>query len=160
MIVKSAVKTENPVLIKNIEAAALILLMTRRPSFTICGSDAKSEFNNTRLAVFFAASLPDAIAMLTSASLSASTSFTPSPVIATVRPFCFRSLTICCFCFGVTRPKTEYFKMASSISSSVWIVVASIYLSASFNPARAAIAATVTGSSPEITFKSTPCSSK
>ena len=63
MIVKSAVKTENPVLIKNIEAAALILLITRRPSFTICGSDAKSEFNNTRLAVFFAASLPDAIAM-------------------------------------------------------------------------------------------------
>ena len=87
MIVKSAVKTENPVLIKNIEAAALILLMTRRPSFTICGSDAKSEFNNTRLAVFFAASLPDAIAILTSASLSASTSFTPSPVIATVCPW-------------------------------------------------------------------------
>ena len=59
-----------------------------RPWFTISGMAAKLESISTTLAMFLAASLPSAITTLQSASLSARTSLTPSPVMATV-----------CFCF-------------------------------------------------------------
>jgi len=61
-----------------------MLLITFLPSITTFGIDAKFESNKTKLDTFLVTSLPDAMAMLQSASLSASTSFTPSPVIATV----------------------------------------------------------------------------
>ena len=60
--------------------------MVRLPSATTFGIDAKLEFSNTSCDTFLAASLPEAIATLQSASLSARTSLTPSPVIATVCP--------------------------------------------------------------------------
>ena len=64
------------------------------------------------------ASLPDAIAMLQSASFSAKTSLTPSPVIATVCPAFLRLRMSTLFCSGVTLPKTVYSDAAfSSISS-------------------------------------------
>ena len=61
-----------------------MLLITRRPSATTAGMDAKFESISTIFATCRAASLPEAIAIEQSASFSASTSFTPSPVIATV----------------------------------------------------------------------------
>ena len=59
-------------------------------------------------AAWQAASEPEAMAMPQSASFSASTSLTPSPVIATVWPCFCRAFTSFRFCPGVTRPKTVY----------------------------------------------------
>ena len=118
-------RAENIVLIKNIDADIVILLITRRPSSTIWGIASKLLSSKTRFAAFLAASLPDAIAIEQSASLKARTSLTPSPVIATVWPCCFKATTIAFFCCGVTLPKTEYLFKASVISSEVERVVAS-----------------------------------
>ena len=60
--------------------------MTRRPSATTAGMEEKSEFMSTRSEIWAATSLPEAMAMLQSASFRASTSLTPSPVMATVWP--------------------------------------------------------------------------
>ena len=49
-----------------------------RPSSTICGIPVKLLSSKTRLAMFFAASLPRATEMLQSASFKAMTSLTPS----------------------------------------------------------------------------------
>ena len=100
--------TEKIVFTRKSEAELWMLLMTRRPSRTIYGMDAKLESSSTRLEQSFAASLPAAMATLQSASFRASTSLTPSPVIATVCPFFFKACTMDFFCSGVTRPKTEY----------------------------------------------------
>ena len=137
-----------------------ILLTTRLPSNTTDGIHAKLDSNNTTCAAWHAASLPDAIATLQSASLSASTSLTPSPVMATVFPWSFNAWTNWRFCPGVTRPNTVYFAIAFAISSSVWSVVASTYSSAFTIPASFATSDTVSGLSPEITLTSTPCSAK
>ena len=83
-----------------------MLLMTCRPSATMDGMEAKSESSSTSLEICEAAWLPEAIAMPQSASFSARTSLTPSPVMATVWPAPFRALTSASFCWGVTRPKT------------------------------------------------------
>ena len=61
-----------------------MLLMTRRPSATTEGMEEKSEFMRTRSEIWAATSLPEAMATLQSASFRASTSLTPSPVMATV----------------------------------------------------------------------------
>lgn len=87
-------------------------------SNTTYGIRPKSESKSTVCAACAAASLPDAIAILQSASFIASISFTPSPVMATVC-FCFWSaLTMSCFCLGVTLPNTVYLSTASVISFS------------------------------------------
>jgi hypothetical protein len=52
-----------------------------------------------------------------SASLSASASFTPSPVIATTCPRDCSAFTIARFCCGVTRPKTDAFSTTLASSS-------------------------------------------
>lgn len=80
------------------------------------GIAAKSELRSTNLAARHAASLPEAMAIPQSASLRASTSFTPSPVMATVCPARWRARTSFRFWFGVTRPKTVYSRAARSIA--------------------------------------------
>ena len=115
----------------------------------------KSEFIRTICETFFATSLPSAIEIAQFASLSASVSFTPSPVIATVCPFAFRVLMIRTFCSGVTLPNIEY---SSQIAASSSFVSSSqeMYLSASFIPTFLAIEETVAAWSPDMTFTVTP----
>ena len=96
-----------------------------------------------------------------SASLSASTSLTPSPVIATVCPRACRALTIACFWCGLTRPNTERSSSrAPSAAGSSGRSRASTGSPAWGRPARAATALTVSGLSPEITFSATPWAAK
>ena len=70
-----------------------MLLTTLLPSSTTSGIHEKSDSRSTSWDACAAASLPDAMAMLQSASLSARTSLTPSPVMATVCPAFFRIRT-------------------------------------------------------------------
>ena len=67
------------------------LFMVRLPSATALGKHAKLLSKSTSWLTFFAASLPAAMAIEQSDSLKASTSFTPSPVIATVCPLLLKS---------------------------------------------------------------------
>ena len=85
-----------------------MLPSTRRPSATTGGSESKVESSSTSWATARVASLPEPIATPMSASFSASASFTPSPVMATVWPCDCSACTISRFCCGVTRPKTEW----------------------------------------------------
>ena len=133
-----------------------MLFTTRRPSMTTAGILLKSLSSSTSCATCEAASLPDAIAMLQSASFNARISFTPSPVIATVFPCSFNACTRRRFCSGVTLPNTVYFFAAFRTASAVFNVAASTCFSAWRIPAFFAISDTVTGLSPEITFTSTP----
>ena len=94
------------------DAARSMLLMTRRPSATTDGMEAKSEFISTRSEICAATSLPEAMATLQSASFKAKTSFTPSPVMATVCLFSWRAWTSSFFWLGFTRPKTLYSSQA------------------------------------------------
>ena len=71
---------------KKIGAIREILLTTRRPSKRISGRSLKSELSKTKLAIWRVAGSPSAITIEQSASRKAKISFTPSPVIATVRP--------------------------------------------------------------------------
>ena len=137
-----------------------MLLMTRRPSATTPGSAAKSESSSTSCATWLAACAPDAIAMPQSASFNASTSFTPSPVMATVWPFACKAWTSWRFCSGVTRPKTVHFSAASASAASLCSVAASTQCSAPAMPALAATWLTACGSSPEMTLIFTPCFAK
>ena len=111
---------------KNRLAERSTLLTTRLPSQTTEGICAKSESSRTTCAACEAASLPDAIATLQSASFMARISLTPSPVIATVCLSFWSACTNCCFCFGVTLPKTVYSLTASSILNCESNRVASI----------------------------------
>ena len=147
------------VLTKKREADRSILLMTRRPSMTTEGRAAKSEFKSTNWETWQAASLPAAMAMLQSASLRASTSLTPSPVMATVCPVFLRARTRVRFWSGLTRPKTLAFPAASASASSDR-ADASTASSAPAIPARLATSETVVGLSPEMTLTVTPCSAK
>ena len=79
------------------EAARSMLLMTRRPSATTEGMEEKSEFISTRSEIWAATSLPEAMATLQSASFRASTSLTPSPVMATVCFLLWRAWMSCFF---------------------------------------------------------------
>ncbi len=76
----------NVVLTRKSEEALSILLITLLPSLTTLGSAEKSLSSNTSCATLRLASDPLAIAIEQSASLSAMTSLTPSPVIPTVCP--------------------------------------------------------------------------
>lgn len=138
-----------------------MLPITRRPSATTEGSVAKLSFSSTIWATARVASLPEPIATPMSASLSASTSLTPSPVIATWCPRDCSAPTSSRFCCGVTRPKTAVRSAVSaSASASVGRVRASSGCSAPGSSRLAATAPTETALSPEITFAWTRCSSK
>ena len=77
-------RKENIVLTRNRDAERWILLIQRLPSSTARGIAEKSLSSSTSWDTHLAASLPDCTATEQSASRSASTSFTPSPVIATL----------------------------------------------------------------------------
>ena len=130
--------------------------MERLPSATTLGIEEKLLSRSTSELTFFAASEPEAIATEQSASLSASTSLTPSPVIATVCPAFLSALTSISFWSGKTLPKMVYLVAASYTSSSVVRVDISMMLSQSSKPARIATARTVCGLSPDITLTVTP----
>ena len=103
---------------RNSVAARWILLMTRRPSFTMSGMAGNWLSRSTRLASWLAAWAPEAIATEQSACFMASRSLTPSPVMATVCPCFCRAATSFFFCSGVTRPKTVQeaaFRKSSSV---------------------------------------------
>ena len=157
MSASTAVKT---VFTRKSDAERWRLLMERRPSATTSGMWLKSLSASTISDTLRAAAEPEAIETEQSASRSASTSFTPSPVMATVRPSRCRAQTSSRFCCGVTRPKTRYFAAASSSFCGVSSVEASTMRSARGTPASRAMAETVRGSSPEITRSSTPWSMK
>src|SRR6476619_1610937 len=55
---------------------------------------------------FLATSVPLPMAIPMSAALMAGASLTPSPVIATTSPFCFKVSTSSTLCSGATRPTT------------------------------------------------------
>ena len=84
----------NIVFVNSRDALLSILLIILLPSFIMCGILLKLESNNTSSLTFLLASLPHERAILQSASLRASTSFTQSPVIATVLPCFLSALTI------------------------------------------------------------------
>ena len=128
-----------------------MLFITRLPSATTFGMELKLLSISTKWLTFLAASLPDATDIAQSASLSASISFTPSPVIATVFPSALIERTSTAFCSGVTLPNTVYLFAIFATSDSLR-PSREIYFSAPFIPARFATSQTVTGLSPEITF--------
>ena len=107
--------------------------------------------------MFLATSLPSAIAIEQSASLSARVSLTPSPVIATTLPLFLSAFTMVYFCSGVTLPNTVNWSAICS-TSLVLRFSSERYLSLFSTPTRCAIFDTVAGSSPEIIFISTPLS--
>ena len=94
-----------------------MLLMTRGPRRPRDGIAEKFESISTSWATPRVASLPDAIATPQLASFSASTSLTPSPVIATMWPRDCSAPTIDRFWCGVTRPNTVLASTASANSS-------------------------------------------
>ena len=106
------------VFVKNNVHVLCRLLITRRPSATTFGSEPKFESRATKWAVFFVASVPEAMAMEQSATFKAKISLTPSPVIATVCPHSWSVSTITCFCSGETRPKTVYLFAIKRTSSN------------------------------------------
>ena len=96
-----------------------MLLITRLPSLTMLGIEAKLLSSMMILLALLVASAPLAIAIEQSDSLNAKISFTPSPVMATFLPDLRMALIRRHFCSGVTLPKTLYFVAQFSTSSSV-----------------------------------------
>ena len=129
-----------------------MLLITQRPWYKITGNVFIWFSNKTRLATLLHACEPEPIAIEQSASFNAITSFTPSPVMATVLFLLFKANTSSFFCSGVTRPKIEY--ESTTISTSFIVDISILF---DVKPAFLANASTVLGSSPEIIFISTPC---
>ena len=80
--------------------------------------------------------------------------------MATVWPAARSARTRSRFCSGVTRPKTWKVAAARSTSAGVSSVEASTQASAPGTPTARAILETVRGSSPEMTFRVTPCETK
>ena len=151
---------EYTVFMRKSEAERCRLLMERLPSATTSGRWAKSLSASTISATFLAAAEPDAMATEQSASFRASTSFTPSPVMATTWPASRSVRTRRRFMCGVTRPNTRHSATAAATSASVSRVEASTHFSAPGTPTAAAMLDAVRGSSPEMTRMSTPCSRK
>lgn len=130
-----------------------------RPSATTDGSVAKLLFSSTICATARVASEPDPIATPMSASFSARTSLTPSPVIATVCPRDCSAPTMSRFCCGVTRPNTVPSSSACPMPArSAGSRRASTVRPSS--PSFAATAPTDTALSPEMTLAWTSCSAK
>jgi hypothetical protein len=139
-----------------------MLAVTRLPSATTPGRVANWLSSSTSSATALVVGAPEPMAMPILASLSASTSLTPSPFIATVCPRACSAVTIASFWCGVTRPNTDRSssRPPSAPGSSSGRSRASTGLSAWARPARAATALTVCGLSAEITFSATPCEVK
>ena len=131
-----------------------MLPITRRPSPTTYGRVANLLSSNTIWATAREAGLPDPIATPMSASLSARTSLTPSPVIATVWSRACRAWTMARFWSGRTRPKVVYSAIASA-SASGWSGSSRASIVSPCRPRDAATAPTETALSPEITFTET-----
>src|SRR5512132_3806439 len=134
-----------------------MLAMTRRPSAITAGRVAKRPSMRTSSATAREAALPLPMAMPRSASLRASTSLTPSPVMATTWPRAPRASTISRFWRGTTRPNTE--RASSRSARAAWPSGrerASTGWSAPPMPTWAAMAPTVRGWSPETTLTWTP----
>ena len=132
--------------------------MTRRPSDTMYGTALNASSSSTSWASPRVAAVPDPIAIPRSASLRASASLTPSPVMATTWPARCSDSTIARFCAGVTRPKTAPAATASSkpAASGSGSDRASTGASAPRTPSWAASVPTVCGWSPDSTFTVTP----
>ena len=123
-----------------------MLPSTRRPSPTTEGRASNVESSSTSCATARVAELPEPIATPMSASFSASTSFTPSPVIATTCPRDWSASTIARFCCGVTLPKIACVSSTSASSRPPsGSAFASNGASAPGRPTRRATAATVCG---------------
>ena len=135
-----------------------MLAITRRPSATTAGSRANWPSSRTIWATARVAGDPLPIAIPMSASLRASASLTPSPVMATTCPRLCSAAMMACFCCGLTRPNTvrRSSRSASSVGSS-GRVRASTGSSAPGIPTARATALTVLGLSPEMTLRPTPC---
>jgi hypothetical protein len=132
---------------------------TRRPSATTAGRSANRPSSRTMRATALLAALPLPMAIPRSATFSARTSFTPSPVIATVWPRACNAHTRARFCSGVTLPKTAWLSATSaSASPSSGRRRASYGCSAPASPSLPAMAPTVRALSPEMTLTVTPCS--
>ncbi len=134
--------------------------VTRRPSATTPGRVANLPSSNTSCATDRVAAAPDPMATPMSASLRASASLTPSPVIATTWPRDCSAPTIARFWAGVTRPKTEF--VSKTVANASWSSGRSraSIASSTCSPTFRATAPTVRGLSPEMTFSATPCSRK
>ena len=111
------------VFVINNDADLSTLFIVLLPSLTIFGIELKFESSRTNSDTFRAASAPCATAIAQSACFNANTSFTPSPVIATMW-FCFCNASISIFfpC-GVTLPNILYFSAACVNCSFVRFVV-------------------------------------
>jgi hypothetical protein len=138
--------------------------ITRRPSATTSGRWANLPSSRTSWATARVAAAPFPIATPMSASLSASASLTPSPVIATTWPRLCSAVTMARFCCGDTRPNTLRWSTISAIpAGSSGRSRASKASVARVTPGTwtaQATAPTVRGLSPEITLRATPCSVK
>ena len=151
-----AMIAEYTVLVTNRPATRSMLAMTRRPSASIGGTAENVPSSRTARATARLAWLPDPMAMPRSACLSAGTSLTPSPTMATTCPRACSAFTPASFWPGFTRPSTLDSSSASPTCSSVRLYPSSAGPSAGI-PARSAIAATDPGASPDITLIVTPC---
>ena len=148
-------KTAYTVLLRNSFATRSMFPITRRPSATTCGRVANRSSSSTICATARVAGEPEPIATPRSASLSASTSLTPSPVMATVCPRDCRAETMARFCCGVTRPNTSAPATFSVNSSPSAGRVRASTASATETPSDRVTAPTEAALSPEITFTAT-----
>ena len=97
MPVASASSRAYMLLVKKTSETRSMLPRIRRPSATTAGMEDHLLSMSTIWATARVAGEPDPIAMPRSACLSARTSLTPSPVIATVWPSRRRAATMSCF---------------------------------------------------------------
>ena len=96
-----------------------------------------------------------------SASLSASASLTPSPVIATTWPFDCSAATIARFCCGVTRPNTRVgFQHLGHLVEVVRELARVVSVAGVGESDPLGDRGDGAGLSPEITRSATPCSAK
>ena len=138
------------------------LPITRRPSASTDGMCENLPSSSTSWATALVACAPLPIATPMSASLRASASLTPSPVIATTCPLRCSACTSARFCSGDTRPKTVVVSAISRSSSGSSPMRAGVdhRVGPSSSPTRRAIAPTVVGLSPEMILTRTPWSLK
>ena len=108
---------EHTFLVRNRAATRSTLAMTRRPSATTRGITENWLSRRTSWATDRVAAAPDPMATPMSADLRASTSLTPSPVMATTWPRECRAFTMARFCSGTTRPNTECSSRATASAS-------------------------------------------
>ena len=121
---------------------------------------AKLSSSSTSWATARVAGAPDPIATPRSESLMASTSFTPSPVMATLWPLDCNAATIIRFCCGVTRPNTPAPCTRSANAAASSGSVRASTTSPESTPSELVTAPTEVALSPEITLTATFWSAK